>query len=441
MKKDIIRVAFVGAGQRGPWLLKQLSKMSDVRVLAVCDKHEDRTQKMKEIVEKEGWPTPFTTQNYKDIIARGGIDAAVIATDWNMHIPIAIDFMEAGINPAFEVGGCDSVEECWDLVRTYRKTGVECMMLENCCYAKREMQIFNMVKQGLFGDIIHCDGGYMHDLREEILTGKEKRQYRLRNYMNRNCDNYPTHQLGPIAKILNINHGNRFVSLTSMASRAAGIKQYIKEHDLENKDLKNTEFMQGDVVMTMIKCARGETITLTLDTTLPHFYSRNYNVCGTKGRYDENTNCIYCQELDPTQDPEGRKANYYNNMEKYSEEYKHPLWKEYEEVGVRAGHGGMDWLVLRAFIESMKAGTKPPVDAYDAAAWMCISPLSEQSIAKGSMPVDIPDFTYGQWIEEFTPVPSKYSLDVVYEDRSIPIYPEDCREEDKAPSLYSAELG
>ena len=113
MKKDIIKVAFVGAGQRGPWLLKQLSKMSDVRVLAVCDKHEDRTQKMKEIVEKEGWPTPFTAQNYKEIIARGGIDAAVIATDWNMHIPIAIDFMEAGINPAFEVGGCDSVEECW----------------------------------------------------------------------------------------------------------------------------------------------------------------------------------------------------------------------------------------------------------------------------------------------------------------------------------------
>ena len=437
MKKNIIKVAFVGAGQRGPSLLKHLSNMSDVQVVAVCDKHEDRTQRMKEIVEKAGNPTPFTTQNYKEIIARGGLDAAVIATDWNMHVPITIDFMEAGVQVGFEVGGCDSVEECWDLVRTYRKTGVECMMLENCCYAKKELQIFNMVKQGLFGEIVHCDGGYIHDLREEILTGKEKRQYRLRNYMNRNCDNYPTHQLGPIAKLLDINRGNRMVSLCSVASKSVGIKQYMKDNEIVNKDLLDKEFMQGDVVTTMIKCARGETITLRLDTTLPHFYSRNYNVCGTKARYDENTNCIFCKELEPDQNHEGRGIDYWNNFDKFAEQYTHPLWKEYEEVGIRSGHGGMDWLVLRAFVESVKNGTKPPVDVYDAAAWMCISPLTESSIAMGGAMVEIPDFTYGQWIEEFTPVPGKYSLDLVCEDRSVPIYPEECGEDDAKENIYS----
>ena len=138
--------------------------------------------------------------------------------------------------------------------------------------------MLNMVKKGMFGEVVHCDGAYLHDVRDEIVTGKEKRQYRLDNYLNRNCDNYPTHALGPIAKILNINHGNRMVSLCSMSSKAVGVKAYMKEHDVENKELLEKEFVQGDVVTTMIKCAHGETITLTLDTTLPHFYSRNFNI-------------------------------------------------------------------------------------------------------------------------------------------------------------------
>jgi len=423
MKKEKIKIAYVGGGGRGVSLLKKLASMPDVEITAVCDKYEDRTQRMVQIVEEKAGNTPFATEDYKEIIAKGNLDAAVVATSWSMHVPITIDFMEAGIQVGFEVGGCDSLEECWELVRTYRRTGVECMMLENCCYGKVEMQILNMVKQGILGEIVHCDGAYMHDLCEEILTGKEKRHYRLNNYLNRNCDNYPTHALGPIAKILNINHGNRMVSLCSMASKAVGLKQYMKDNEIENKELLDKEFAQGDVITTMIKCAHGETITLTLDTSLPRFYSRNFNIGGTKARYVDDTKCIFCRELDGTQDHEGRGRECWGNIEQYHDEYGHPLWKEYEEVGIREGHGGMDWLVLRAFVESVKNGTKPPIDIYDAVAWMCITPLSEASIAKGGMPVEIPDFTYGQWIEEYEGVPGKYSLDMICEDPDTPIYP------------------
>lgn len=420
--KSKIRLAFVGYGQRGKGILEKLLNMSDVEVVAVCDKYEDRTQMMVQKVQEVRGIMPYATQNHKEIIERGSLDAAVICTSWSAHVPITIDFMEAGIRVGFEVGGCDSVEECWELVQAYRRTGVEVMMLENCCYGKKEMMVLNMVKQGIFGEVVHCDGGYMHDLRHEIVTGREKRQYRLDNYLNRNCDNYPTHALGPIAKVLNINHGNRMLSLCSMASKAAGIKEYIDSHNIENKDLIGKEFAQGDVITTMIKCAHGETITLILDTTLPHYYSRNFNISGTKAKFDENTQSLFFGGKD---NPEGKWQEAWGNFDEYHEIYGHPLWKEYEEVGIKSGHGGMDWLVLRAFVESVKNGTKPPIDVYDAVAWMVITPLSEVSIAKGSMPVEIPDFTYGEWIEPYTGVAHKYSLDLICEDRETPIYPEE----------------
>jgi len=397
VKKDKIKLAFVGGGGRGVNLLRKLAQMPDVEIIDVCDKYEDRSQRLVQVVEEHAGNTPFATQDYREIIAKGGIDAAVVCTSWSMHIPITVAFMEAGIRVAFEVGGCDSLEQCWELVRAYQKTGVECMMLENCCYGKREMMLLNMVRQGFFGEVVHCTGGYLHYLADEILTGKEKRHYRLNNYLNRNCDNYPTHALGPIAQLLNINHGNRFVSLCSMSSKSAGLKAYMKDHDMENKELMDKEFMQGDVITTVIKCARGETITLTLDTTLPHFGSRNTSVVGTKGKYDENTHSIFEYGR---HNAEAKWREHWGNADEYYETYNHPLWQEYEKEGVRAGHNGMDWLILRAFVESVKNETKPPIDVFDAVAWMCITPLSEASILRGGASVEIPDFTNGQWIED-----------------------------------------
>lgn len=421
--KEKLKIAFIGYGIRGQHLMDNVLNMKDIEIVAVCDSIDERRNMMEQrVVEKYGHK-PFVTADYNDIIRECKLDAVIVATFWSAHVPITIDFMKAGVPVGFEVGGCDSVEECWELVRAYRETGVECMMLENCCYNKEEMMILNMVKKGLFGEIVHCEGGYRHDLREEILTGKEKKHYRLAQYLNRNCDNYPTHALGPISKLLDINNGNRMLTLTSTASKAAGLKDYIRHEGVENKDLNTVDFRQGDVVTTVIKCYRGETITLTLDTCLPRFYSRNFNVCGTRALYDCDMNAlVFAEQCKNGEEVTGKEVK--DNVEEYREQYEHPLWKEYQEVGISEGHGGMDWLVLRAFFESVKAGTKPPIDVYDAVSWMVITPLSEASIAKGSMPMEIPDFTYGSWIEKKDIVKGKYSLDMVCVDTDTKIYPD-----------------
>jgi predicted dehydrogenase len=255
-----------------------------------------------------------------------------------------------------------------------------------------------LVRRGKLGDIVHCHGAYAHYLAEEIAGGEQNRHYRLRNYLSRNCENYPTHELGPIAQILDINRGNRFLSLVSVASKSRGMNEYAKQHENVNPALQTASFAQGDVVTTIIKCANGETITLSLDTTLPRAYSRRFTVRGTLGMYMEDNNSIYL-DSDFTPEDHWCWSKNWNNAEKYLEKYEHPVWEKYLKEGLRGGHGGMDGLVYDAFIEAVRNGTPCPIDVYDAAAWMAVTPLSEMSIAKGGAPVDFPDFTNGAFCE------------------------------------------
>lgn len=395
--KNKIRVGMIGLGARGMGLLKGIIlHMEDVEVAAVCDLYQDRCDQAADSVAETGISRPLVTQDYREVMAMGNIDAVVIGASWADHTEIAIAAMEAGIYAASEVGGAYSIQECWKLVEAYERTRVPCMIMENCCYGRDEMMVLNMVKQGVLGEVVHCAGGYHHDLRDEIAFGKENRHYRLNNYIHRNCENYPTHEIGPIARILDINHGNRMVSLVSMASKAKGMQAYIRKEKGEDTELAQTEFMQGDIVTTIIKCAHGETITITLDTTLPRYYSRGFTVHGTKGMYMEDNHSIY---LEGTHDDfhMGWKEQW-GNVEQFREQYDHPLWKKYIEEGVKGGHDGMDWLVFSDFFESVRQGTQTPLDVYDMAAWMCISALSEESIALGGHPVAIPDFTNGKWM-------------------------------------------
>ena len=393
-----INVAYIGYGERGRALLGLVLEQVDA-IGAVCDIYEDRAEACAKAVEESRGVRPAVYTDYKDAIADENVNVVMILTAWESHIPIALEAMRAGKAVALEVGGAYSVEDCWELVRTQESTGVPFMFLENCCFGRRELMIKNMVELGLFGRIVHCSGGYQHDLREEIAFGVENRHYRLRNYLSRNCENYPTHELGPIARILGINKGNRMVSLTSTASCAAGMHEYILANKSDDEALKNAEFAQGDVVTTVIKCARGETITLTLDTTLPRFYSRGFTVRGTKGMYEEATDSVFLDRQEDRAYDWTWVRNKVGNADEYTREYEHPIWKQFLEDGVRGGHGGMDYLELKAFFDALRADAPMPIDVYDAAAWMAITALSEISIANGSAPVEIPDFTSGRWEE------------------------------------------
>lgn len=394
MKK--IKLGFIGLGQRGTGLLDNvMNHFKEVDVVAVCDSYQDRALKAANFVkEKRGnEPAVYTDSNL--LLKDKGVEVVIISAAWEAHIPLAIASMRAGKITALEVGGAYSVEDCWMLVHTWEETQTPFTFLENCCYGKEELLAMNLVRKGALGEVVYCHGSYCHDLRSEICGGVENRHYRLRNYLTRNCDNYPTHELGPIANILNINRGNRMMKLVSLASKSRGLSTYVQGKE-EYAFLQDKHFTQGDVVSTMITCADGTLITLKLDTSLPRAYSREFSVSGTKGIYSVPENVILTDKEGFNHD---KNMSFYRDSAKdYEEKYLPKLWKNITEEEIKAGHGGKDTLMLRDFFEAVKKGAEMPIDVYDAASWMVITCLSEVSVANGGMPIDIPDFTGGKWV-------------------------------------------
>ena len=313
---------FIGLGGRGQSMLRELISVDGVKVTAVCDKYDDRANLGAEIVKEKTGEDAQVYLDYKELLARDDIKGVVVCTTWITHSEIALAAMNAGKHVAIEVGGAASVEECWQLVRKSEETGLNCMLLENCCYDNNEMSIFNMKKLGLLGEIIHLEGGYRHDLRDEICLGKENRHGRLANFIHRNGEVYPTHQLGPICKLIDINRGNRMLYLCSMSSKARGLNEWIKREKGEDYYLYGTDFNQGDVTTTMIKCANGETITLHHDCSLPRPYSRDYCVQSTKAIYKEGPfeDYFYHEDLSEEQ-------HKFADFDVFKEKYEHPLWK------------------------------------------------------------------------------------------------------------------
>ena len=395
MKK--LKLGVIGYGCRGRSMMRLLMTMPDVEITAVCDEYADRTEAAAAAAEAQYGRRPFASVNYRDLLAQASLDAVYVATSWETHVEIATDALEAGIPTALEVGGAYSLESLWSMVRMQERTGTPLMLMENCCFGKSELLATAMVRRGLLGDVVHCHGAYAHYLAEEIAGGEINRHYRLRNYLTRNCENYPTHELGPIAKILNINRGNRMVSLVSVASRSAGMEDYIAQNADKYPELVGKKFRQGDVVNTLITCADGSTISLRLDTTLPRSYAREFTVHGTRGLYEQNTNTVYLAgEAETFDTPKFYRENF-GNAARFEAEYLPRVWREMTEEKIRIGHGGMDAIELRAFIDCLLEDKPMPIDVYDAAAWMSVTALSEASVAAGGLPQAMPDFTSGMW--------------------------------------------
>ena len=398
---ESVRTGIIGLGGRGRGLLYTALVCGQAKIVAVCDRYEDRLAAGANIVkEKKGYDVK-TYSDYRDLLADKEIDAVIIASSWDEHFRMAIESLSAGKITAVEVGGAYEIEECWELIRTYEKTQIPLMMLENCCFDNFELLVTSLHRAGKLGQIVHCHGAYRHDLRAEILGGNVNRHYRLNNYIKRSCENYPTHEIGPIAKLLDINRGNRFMTLSSFASKAIGLEEFAKSEKNPDKSLIGTKFKQGDVVTTVLTCANGETVTLTLNTTLPVYYSREFEIYGTKGMCRREENMIMIEgdaDMEEFWYPEKFVSKYLNNADNYCE-YLPEIWKNVTEEEKNLGHGGMDYFTLNAFFDAIINKKEMPIDVYDAVTWACVTALSERSVSMGGAVQPFPDFTRGKWIK------------------------------------------
>jgi predicted dehydrogenase len=397
-----VRLGFIGMGGRGTDLMGIALNSNKVLVKAVCDIKESAVKNAQKLVEEAGQPKPIAYCNgdysFLELVKQDDLDGIIIATPWLWHTPMAVASMKAGKYTAVEVPAAVTIEECWDLVNTSEETGIPCMILENVCYRRDVMAVLNMVKQGIFGELIHCQCGYQHDLREvKFNPGVEfgpgangEAEWRTFQSINRNGDVYPTHGLGPVANYLDINRGNRFISLTSVATKSRGLHDYIVQTAGEDHPNADIIFKLGDIVTTLIKCNNGETIMISHDTNLPRPYSLGFRVQGTKGLWMDDGSQIYIEGAGTPHE--------WQPADPWLEKYDHPLWEKYESQTEGVSHGGMDFFVINAFIESVKNKVQPPIDVYDAAAWSVVSPLTERSIANGGEPQDFPDFTRGRWM-------------------------------------------
>ena len=403
-----VKMGFMGTGMRGQWVLSLAAKYPEVDIPAICDIDDGMIESALQILKDAGKPEPHIYKNgpedFLNMVQNETLDGVYIATPWEWHHPMAIAAMKNGIHVGTEVPAALTVDDCWDLVNVSERTGKHCMIMENVCYRRDVMAVLNMVQQGMFGELLHCQGGYQHDLRHVKFNdginpygggvefgekGFSEAKWRTQHSVDRNGDLYPTHGLGPVSPMLGINRGNRMVHLTSTATQSRGLHKYIVDQggpDHPNADVK---FKCGDIVTTVIKCENGQTIMLSHDTNSPRPYSLNFRVQGTKGIWQKDAQSMYIEGISP-------ESHRWESEDSYLEKYDHPLWKKFENQASGSGHGGMDFFILRAFIETLKGGD-PVIDVYDAVSMSVICPLSEKSIRLGSAAVKIPDFTRGKW--------------------------------------------
>ncbi len=393
---ETVRIGFIGLGNRGPAAVERMSKIEGVEIKALCDLRPEKANGAKKLLENTGHnPAIYTGNEYewKKVCERQDIDLIYIATPWQLHTPMAVYAMEHGKHAASEVPAAVTLEQCWQLVETSEKTRKHCMILENCCYDFFELMTLNMVRQGFFGEIVHAEGAYIHDLLEgNFSKDKYYDMWRLKENF-RNGSLYPTHGLGPIAQVMNINRGDKMDYLVSVSSNDFMMGPMAKElaaKDPFYRPFENKNF-RGNMNTTTIRTAKGKTMMIQHDVTSPRPYSRIHLVSGTKAtalKYPEPGRISTTHEGWLTE-PE------YKLLE---EKYQPPIVKKVGELAKQiGGHGGMDFLMDWRLIDCLRNGLPLDIDVYDAAAWSSIAPLSEKSVANRSGSIDIPDFTAGSW--------------------------------------------
>ena len=390
---EAVRVGIVGTGGRGCGLLHELLKMQDVEIPALCDINTANLQRAQGMVVKAGQERPegYSKDEYvfKKLMERDDLDAVIIATPWDWHTPMTVYGMKSGKYSATEVPAAYTLEECWDLVNTYEKTKVPCMMLENWSYRRDNLAVLNMIRKGLLGEIVHCHCAHSHDCIDHwFFDAKEgKDRWAAKFLLEHNRDQYPTHQIGPVISWMDIGCGDYYDYITSTATNCFGINDYfIRKFGPDHPGAKR-KYAQGDIVSTVVRTKKGKTIVINYDMQLPRPYDDRWMIQGTRGIYSQSRDSVYIVDESP-------KYHQWEPFGPYQEKYEHSLTKSKSSGG---GHGGTDYLELTQFLKAVRNKTQTPIDAYDAAIMSVIGPLSEISIAKGSKPVKVPDFTRGKW--------------------------------------------
>ena len=399
-----VRIAFIGLGMRGPGAVERMTHIPGVEIVALCDVREESTKNANEILEKRGFPRAQEfhgdTAVWRQVVALPDVDLIYIATDWRSHAMMGVAAMKAGKHVAIEVPAAMSMEEIWSLINTSEQTRKHCIQLENCVYDFFELTTLNMAQQGLFGEILHGEGAYIHALQS--FWDEYWDNWRMDFNRKHRGDVYPTHGLGPVSLAMNIHRGDKMNYLVSMDTKAIGNPAYIKEKTGEEV----TDFRNGDHTMTMIRTEKGKTIMIQHDVTSPRPYNRLYQLSGTKGfanKYPIQGFVFDTKQLTADAIPNHENLNSHRFVpddvrKALMEKYKHPIARDIEEKAKEVGgHGGMDFIMDYRLIYCLQRGLPLDMDVYDLAEWCSLIPLTEISLDNNSAPVEIPDFTRGGW--------------------------------------------
>lgn len=401
---DTVRVGFIGLGMRGPGAVERFAQIEGTAVKGLCDVEADRVEACQELLEKLGRPRATgysgSTEAYKEMCERDDIDLIYIATDWVHHVPLAVYAMEHGKHVAIEVPAALTMDEIWQLINTSERTRLHCMMLENCVYDFFEIATLNMAQQGLFGEVLHVEGSYLHNLDDFWTEYWEN--WRLDYNMKNRGDIYPTHGIGPDCQVLNIHRGDRMEYLVAMDTKPYNGPKVVKK--LTGQDCP--DFQNGDQTSTLIRTVNGKTMLIQHDVLTPRPYSRMYQVVGSDGyasKYPIQQLLFRTENLDSTTTADYQNLNAHSALpaelcQAMLQKYLPPFVQELEETARRVGgHGGMDFLMDYRLVYCLQNGLPLDMDVYDMAEWCCLGPLTRLSLENNSAPVAIPDFTRGAW--------------------------------------------
>jgi len=394
-RHDVVRIGIVGTGLRGKSVLSELLAIDGVRITALCDVVADKANAAAKMVMDQGQAGPAVIvagdRGFHQLASRDDVDFVYTATPWEWHVPVMLAALENGKHCGSECPIGTTLKDLWALVDASEKSRRHCLHLENCNYGETEMLVNRLVHEGIFGEVLHAEAAYLHDLREILFENKDEGLWRRAWHTRSNANLYPTHGLGPVSWYLDIHSGDRYDYLVSVAGPHRGLEAYREATVTNRADPKwREQYVTGDHNTSIIRTMKGKTVMLQHDVSNPRPYTRHNRVQGTKGAFEDYPPRIYV---------DGQAGGeQWTSIDEYKARFTHPLWANVGELARRkGGHGGMDFVMAYRLVQTMREGLVPDYDVYDAAAWSAPFPLSQMSVASGSAPVKFPDFTRGEW--------------------------------------------